>query len=115
MRQRRFRHVEGKGAGPRWEQTSNAYRPTLPVRVMALLPRWLRPTPPPADVVQRQADEAEETARLRGQLSCREPAEAMLSGPLARALARLEHAIDTRESKANRESHNDPEQLPQFT
>lgn len=111
VRQRRFRRVEGEGAGPRWEQTSNAYRPTLPARVMALLPRWLRPAPPPADVVQRQADEAEEMARLRGQLSCRELAEVTLSGPLARALARLGRAIDTREIDAKRESHDDPEPL----
>ena len=113
VRQRRFRRVEGEGAGPRWEQTSNAYRPTLPARVMALLPRWLRPAPPPVDVVQRQADEAEEMTRLRGQLSCRELAEATLSGPLARVLARLGRAIDTRETDAKRESYDDPEPLLQ--
>lgn len=75
---------------------------------MALLPRWLRPSPLPADVIQRQADKAEETARMRGQLSCRELAEVTLSGPLARALARLGRAINAREIDSERESHNAP-------
>lgn len=106
VRQRRFRRVEGEGAGPRWEQTSNAYRPLLPERIKGLLPRWLRPAPVPVDVLQRQDDEAEEQARLRGQLTCRELAAVTVGGALGRALAKLGGAIDRQ-----RESHRDPEPL----
>ena len=114
VRQRRFRRVEGEGVGPRWEQTSNADRPTMPKRLLALLPRWLRPAPVPVDVEQHQAEEAEEMTRLRGRLSCRDLARATLSGPLARVLARLGGAIDARDAVASREAHNDPEPDPNF-
>jgi len=66
------------------------------------------------DVIQRQPDEGDEMARLRGQMSCRELAEATLSGPLAQALARLGGAIDARDNDAARESHKDPEPRPQL-
>jgi biotin operon repressor len=52
VRQRRFKRVEGEG--PRYCQTSNAYRPLLPARVLALLPRWMRPTPIPIDQEQHR-------------------------------------------------------------
>ena len=109
VRQRRFRRVEGEGAGPRWEQTSNAYRPLLPGRIAGLLPRWLRPAPVPADALQRVRDEAEEQARLRAQLTCRELAGVTLGGALGRALAKLGGAIDR-----VRESQDDAEPLPHF-
>ena len=47
VRQRRFARVAGEGAGPRYAQTSNAYRPMLPRAVLGLLPRWMRPAPIP--------------------------------------------------------------------
>jgi len=43
VRQRRFKRIAGEGRGPRYVQTSNAYRPLLPARVLAILPRWMRP------------------------------------------------------------------------
>jgi DNA-binding transcriptional ArsR family regulator len=98
VRQRRFRRVEGEGPGPRWAQTSNAYRPVAPARLMELLPRWLRPAPPPADAVQREADRAEELAAMHATLSCRELARVTVGGALGRALARLGGRLDTRES-----------------
>ena len=36
VRQRRFARVAGDGPGPRYAQTSNVYRPTLPRRLLAL-------------------------------------------------------------------------------
>lgn len=117
VRQRRFKRVEGEGAGPRWEQTSNAYRAVLPRRLLGLLPRWLRPAPVPVDALQHAADEAAEQARLRGQLTCRELAQASVGGALGRALAKLGAAIDgvkTRGSVAERESHDDPQPLPDY-
>lgn len=108
VRQRRFKRVDGDGAGPRYAQTSNAYRPVLPARLLDYLPRWLRPAPPPDDHVQREADRQAETATMRAGLSCRELAAVTVGGQLGRMLAKLGAAIDARE----RESHIDPQPLP---
>ena len=110
VRQRRFRRVEGQGPGPRWKQTSNAYRPVAPKRLLSLLPRWLRPAPVPVDTLQHIADQAEEQNRMKDQLSCRELAEFMTDGALGRVLARLGATLDAVLSP--RESHDDPEPLP---
>lgn len=101
VRQRRFKRVAAKGAGPRWEQTSNVYRPLWPAAIMSLLPRWLRPAPPPEDAVQRENDRVEEHQHMLGRLSCKERARATLGdSPLAKALARLGAGIDRRESES---------------
>lgn len=110
VRQRRFRRVEGEGPGPRWEQTSNAYRPTVPKRLLSLLPRWLRPAPVPEDTLQHIADQAEEQERMKAQLSCRELAQLTTGGALGRVLARLGATLDA--VLPSRESHRDPEPLP---
>lgn len=107
VRQRRFRRVEGEGAGPRYAQTSNVYRPTLPARLLNHLPRWLRPAPLPCDLLQHQAMRTEEVAAMEATLSCRELAGVKLDGPLARMLARLGAAIDQRESQNGAEPHPD--------
>lgn len=108
VRQRRFQRVAAEGAGPRYAQTSNAYRPTLPQRLLGHLPRWARPAPLPADVEQARADQAEEVAAMRATLNCRELAQATVGGALGRVLARLGAALDDREC----ESHDDPQPLP---
>ena len=105
VRQRRFKRVEAKGAGPRYAQTSNAYRFVLPKAVLAHLPRWMRPAPPPDDVVQSEADRQEAQLAMLSGLSCRELARATLSGPIGRVLARLGARIDALEC----ESHHDPQ------
>jgi hypothetical protein len=107
VRQRRFRRVEGDGPGPRYEQTSNVYRPTVPQRLLGHLPRWLRPAPLPDDTLQQAADRADELAAMHATLSCRELAQATVGGPLGRMLARLGATIDARQS----ESHIDPQPL----
>lgn len=107
VRQRRFARVAGEGAGPRYAQTSNAYRPMLPRAVLGLLPRWMRPAPIPCDQAQRDADQAAELAAMKASLSARELAGVTVGGPLGRALARLGAALDDRE----RESHADPQPL----
>ncbi|SEN62397.1 Helix-turn-helix domain-containing protein [Sphingomonas gellani] len=107
VRQRRFKRVEGTGPGPRWEQTSNVYRPLHPARIMGLLPRWLRPAPLPVDVMQREADRVEAVAGMMAGLSCRELANVTVGGALGRMLARLGSAIDGQSC----ESHNDPQPL----
>lgn len=108
--QRRFTRIEGDGAGPRYAQTSNAYRPVLPSRLLALLPRALRPAPLPDDQVQRAADHAEEQAAMRSVLSCKELATVSVGGHLGKVLARLGAALDAIE----RESQDDPEPFNKF-
>lgn len=114
VRQRRFKRVEGDGAGPRYAQTSNAYRPTMPQRLLGYLPRWLRPAPLPDDVAQHVADRQAETAAMLGTLSCRELATATVGGQLGKMLAKLGAALDASFIATGRESHDDPQPLPSF-
>jgi len=114
VRQRRFARVEGEGPGPRYAQTSNAYRPTLPQRLLGFLPRWCRPAPIPADAAQALADRAEDVAAMQATLPCRELAQATVGGALGRVLAKLGAALDAREQVPERESHDDPQPLPNF-
>ena len=107
IRQRRF--CRTTGAGPRYRQTSNLYRPLLPGKLLRFLPRRLRPAPPPCDAVVYQAETAAELAAMRATLSCRELAEVTLGGALGRVLASLGAAID----RAQCESHSDPQPLPE--
>lgn len=101
VRQRRFKRVEGeKGEKPRYEQTSNAYRPTLAQAVMSYLPRWMRPAPTPVDQVQRDAEMQEDAQHMLSQLNCRDLARATLSGPMGAALARLGARIDAQGASA---------------
>lgn len=107
VRQRRFKRIEAEGPGPRYEQTSNAYRPLLPKSLMDYLPRWMRPAPLPDDELQRETDRLEEIEYMRSKLTCRELAESVVDGPLGKILAQLGAAIDAQE----RESQIDPQPL----
>ena len=122
VRQRRFKRVsrpegEGSGAGdaPRYAQTSNAYRPLLPARLLPHLPRWLSPAPLPADAEQRQADRAAEVAAMHDTLSCRELAQTLVGGSLGRVLAKLGAQLDRKYDRAGSvtgcESQNQPQPL----
>lgn len=111
LRQRRFARVAGEGAGPRYAQTSNAYRAMAPARLLNHLPRWLRPAPLPDDAAQRATDHAEEQAAMLARLSCRELALVKADGALGRVLARLGAALDGRAADDERESQNQPEPL----
>lgn len=106
VRQRRFKRVEGEG--PRYRQTSNAYRPLLPARVLAYLPRWMRPAPLPVDHEQHRAVEVEAHERMLASLSCRERATASVGGLLGKVLASLGAAID-RDMASACESQNHPQ------
>lgn len=107
VRQRRFKRVEGDGAGPRYAQTSNVYRTFLPRIVRDHLPRWMRPAPLPDDQLQREADRIEDVDQMLARLSLRDQVGATMTGPLARILARLGDAIECQE----RESQNHPQPL----
>jgi len=113
-RRRRYRRVEGEGAGPRIAQTSNAYRPTWPERLADFLPRRLRLAPVPVCEAARARDAAGEIAAMRATLNCRQLAEATLDGALGRALARLGAQIDAGANVGTRESHDDPGTLPEY-
>lgn len=110
IRQRRFKRIEAEGAGPRYRQTSNVYRPTLPQRVLVYLPRWMRPAPVPDDIMQCEADQAEQLGAMLDGLSCRDLAKATVGGRLGKVLAQLGASIDRRE----RESQKHPQPLTQF-
>ncbi|USU10642.1 helix-turn-helix domain-containing protein (plasmid) [Sphingomonadaceae bacterium OTU29MARTA1] len=109
VRQRRFKRVEGEG--PRYRQTSNAYRPLLPSRVLAYLPRWMRPAPLPDDQVQHDVDRQAALAAMLSDLSCRALASVTIGGILGKALARLGSLIDDALSEDRCESHNNPQPL----
>lgn len=103
IRQRRFKRVapaESAAAGdaPRYAQTSNAYRPLLPARLLPHLPRWLSPAPLPVDAEQRVATRTADVAAMHDSLSCRELAETLVGGSLGRILAKLGAQIDRRET-----------------
>lgn len=100
VRQRRFKRVAGQGAGPRYEQTSNVYRPLLPSRVLAFLPRWMRPAPIPIDAEQHRIEQVTATKGMLATLSCKELAEATVSGPLGKVLALLGAGVDRAECEA---------------
>jgi biotin operon repressor len=109
VRQRRFRRIVSEQAGPRIKQTSNVYRPTLPERVLAYLPRWMRPAPIPDEALQRGADDATDTRTMMDGLSCQDLATMLVGGALGDVLARLGAGIDRRE----RESQIDAATLAQ--
>lgn len=108
VRQRRFKRIEAEGPGPRYEQTSNAYRPMLPKAVQPYLPRWMRPAPLPDDETQRLSEHDGAMAEMRAQLTCREWAQATVDGALGKVLARLGSALDRqeRESQKDTEPHH---------
>lgn len=97
LKQRRCKRIDASGPGPRYEQTSNAYRVLLPKVVIAMLPRWMRPAPLPVDQEQLASDRADETKAMLSTLSCKEFAEATVSGPMGKVLALLGAGIDRRE------------------
>ena len=76
---------------------------------MALLPRWMRPAPPPDDFLHDQSDRLVSTALMLKGLSATDYVKATIGGALGDALARLAAALDL---KAISESHNDPQTLP---
>jgi DNA-binding transcriptional ArsR family regulator len=126
IRQRRFKRMAGEGAGPRYEQTSNAYRLLLPKSVLGYMPRWMRPAPLPVDEEWRRQEEAGEAARMAAALPNYEFARLTVGGEMGRVLARLGASMDAREAEridannaaiaaiprfAEREVHFEPETL----
>jgi DNA-binding transcriptional ArsR family regulator len=102
IRQQRFRRVKGEGRVTQYRQTSNAYRTSLPARLIKLLPRWLRPAPVPDDHIQREADRLEDQQHMLDGLTCRELARQTLPpGPLAVAFAAFGDRLDAQVASNN--------------
>lgn len=96
---RRFVPVDREGPGPRYRQTSNAYRLRLPMALRRLLGKRADPAPLPDDVAQHVADRHAETERMLAGLSPRELAYTVADGPLAKSLAALGEAIAARDER----------------
>lgn len=91
--------------GPQVAQTSNAYRLGLPEHVRPILGRYGEAPPLPDDIAQqRDMDEAQREAWIAA-LSLEEQMHVRVGDPaLARALASLARAFDTRQQAQERES-----------
>lgn len=110
VRRRRFVRVEGEGASPRYAQTSNAYRLSLPRALGRLLPHWRRPPPVPVDAIQHALARVDALATMDAGLSAHDLARTNVDGTLGAALARLGATLDRRwANEPQRESHDDPE------
>jgi hypothetical protein len=93
------------GAGPQVQQTSNAYRMSLPARAAALVGRWFSP-PPPADDAHRRATATAEAQAMIEALPLFEQGTAALGSDsaLGAVLDRLGAAVMERESAKRSES-----------
>ncbi len=96
--------------GPQVQQTSNAYRLSLPQRAAVAIARYFRPAPVPDDVAQAEAERAAEIDAHKATLSLEELPlfEIGRDDPLAQALARLGASIA---AKKEREFTKEPESL----
>jgi len=107
---RRYEPTGNDGRGPQVQQTSNAYRLSLPERAKRLLGRFFQSPPLPADVVQRQKEHEEATAAHRASLPLWErPAEHEWENPaLAAALASLGRSVAMKEQRESAKQTESP-------
>lgn len=102
---RRYVPTGNEGRGPQVQQTSNAYRLSLPARARKFLGRFGVTPPPPDDHVQAEAERAAEMEAHRASLDIE--ARTLFDvgdNALGQALARLGKAINLRESAKQTES-----------
>jgi hypothetical protein len=105
---RRYVPTGNEGRGPQVQQTSNAYRLSLPARALRLLGRYGQAAPEPEDFSQARQSRAAELEAHRKSLPLSElPLFELEDSPLARALARLGAGLDKqRESARQTESQS---------
>jgi hypothetical protein len=95
----------GRESGPQVQQTSNAYRLSLPARAIRLLGRLLQDAPVPDDVAQAMDLRKAEFAAHRASLSLAELPLFEIEDPiLASTLSRLGKCVMERESAKQSES-----------
>ena len=105
---RRYEPTGNEGRGPQVQQTSNAYRLSLPEKARQFLGRFGKTPPPPDDYSAAQKARAAELGAYRKALPLDELAlfEAG-DNPLGRALAALGKMVQKRESDNQTESPSD--------
>ncbi|KQM88487.1 hypothetical protein ASE67_01645 [Sphingomonas sp. Leaf23] len=110
QKQRRFTMQPADDDAKRYRQTSNAYRPTLPQIVSRYLPKFLRPTPVPADAAFLVEEHARITAEMLASTSCEQRVDFLFesASPMAEAFRRMAALVDSRECQ------NGSEPLPQI-
>lgn len=87
-RQRRYTAGDEEH-GPKWVQTSNAYRLLLPKFAASLLPKWQRAVPAPVDELDRHQSAHRDFIEQRESLKGREYAKAMAPKCMVETLARI--------------------------
>jgi hypothetical protein len=104
---RRYEPTGNEGRGPQVQQTSNAYRLSLPERAKRFLGRFGITSPLPEDFEQQRQDHE---AELKAHMDAMEPDELALfqlgDTPLGQALARLGKLVKQRESARQTESQS---------
>ncbi len=111
--ERQRRCVRSHGDGPRFKQTSNAYRITCPPALRSRLGRRGTRPPIPDDHAQRVAEDREAVAGMMAGLPCGEFARLQFDDPasaLARTLTSFGEAVDRRHS-ANLLARREPNAL----
>ena len=105
---RRYVPTGNEGRGPQVQQTSNAYRLSLPARALRLLGRYGQAAPAPDDATQARQSRADEIEAHRKSLPLSElPLFDLGDGRLAQALARLGAGLEKqRESARQTESQS---------
>ena len=104
---RRYVPTGNDGRGPQVQQTSNAYRLSLPARARQFLGRFGIAPPPPDDHVQAEAVRKAEIDGHRASLPMDELALFDVGdNPLGQALAKLARSIKLRESARQTESQS---------
>lgn len=103
---RRFVPTGNEGHGqPKYHQTSNAYRLSMPKRALRYLGRYGKPAPLPVDFVHAQDEQAATIEAYRADMSLSEQALFELGDtPLGQTLARLGKLMEDRESAKRSES-----------
>lgn len=102
---RRYEPTGNEGRGPQVQQTSNAYRLSLPERAKRLLGRFGKSTPLPADFEQAETERKAELDAYRAGLDLEERTLFDVGdNPLGQALARLARSMKQRESAKQTES-----------
>lgn len=86
--------------GPQVQQTSNAYRLSLPQRAKAMLGRYFQPAPVPDDHRQRQTEQAAQIEQHISSLSNADKARFLIDDPdLAASVARLGAMLDAKKER----------------
>lgn len=105
---RRYVPTGATGYGqPKYHQTSNAYRLSLPQRALRALGRYCQQLPVPDDFAHAQEQQEAFFQECLNDLSLAEQAIAVIGdNPLGQSLARLGEAMKKRESAKRSESHS---------